>query len=77
VTDLIVSARGIKVVERAIMPPELQKADEVFLTGSAAEVTPVGALGAGSRLCLCRTGNFLRPYRELNQAIREVSALIR
>jgi branched-chain amino acid aminotransferase len=34
--------RGIKVVERAIMPQELAKADEVFLTGSAAEVTPVG-----------------------------------
>ena len=34
--------RGIKVVERAIMPEELAKADEMFLTGSAAEVTPVG-----------------------------------
>ena len=34
--------RGIKVIERAIMPAELAKADEVFLTGSAAEVTPVG-----------------------------------
>lgn len=34
--------RGIKVVERAIMPDELANADEVFLTGSAAEVTPVG-----------------------------------
>ena len=36
--------RGIRVVERAIMPEELAKADEVFLTGSAAEVTPVGAV---------------------------------
>src|SRR3979411_266826 len=36
--------RGIKVVERAIMPQELAKADEVFLTGSAAEVTPVGEI---------------------------------
>jgi branched-chain amino acid aminotransferase len=36
--------RGIKVVERAIMPEELAKADEVFLTGSAAEVTPVGEI---------------------------------
>ena len=36
--------RGIKVVERAIMPNELAKADEVFLTGSAAEVTPVGEI---------------------------------
>jgi branched-chain amino acid aminotransferase len=36
--------RGIKVVERAIMPEELAKADEMFLTGSAAEVTPVGEI---------------------------------
>jgi branched-chain amino acid aminotransferase len=32
------------VVERAIMPDELGKAQEVFLTGSAAEVTPVGEI---------------------------------
>src|ERR1700738_4152951 len=38
--------RGIKVVERAIMPAELAKADEVFLTGSAAGKTP-GRGGAG------------------------------
>jgi branched-chain amino acid aminotransferase len=36
--------RGIRVVERAIMPDELAKADEMFLTGSAAEVTPVGEI---------------------------------
>ena len=36
--------RGIKVVERAIMPNELGQADEVFLTGSAAEVAPVGEI---------------------------------
>jgi len=36
--------RGIKVFERAIMPHELANAEEVFLTGSAAEVTPVGEI---------------------------------
>lgn len=36
--------RGIKVVERAIMPDELANTDEVFLTGTAAEVTPVGEI---------------------------------
>jgi branched-chain amino acid aminotransferase len=37
--------RGIKVTERAIMPEELSKADEVFIVGTAAEVTPVGEIG--------------------------------
>jgi branched-chain amino acid aminotransferase len=38
-------ARQIKVVERAIQPDELGKAQEVFLTGTAAEVTPVREIG--------------------------------
>jgi len=37
-------ARGIDVVERAIMPEELANATQVFLTGTAAEVTPVGSI---------------------------------
>ncbi len=37
-------ARGIEVVERTIMPDELARADEVFLTGTAAEVTPVSEI---------------------------------
>ncbi|MEE8606828.1 MAG: aminotransferase class IV, partial [Nitrospiraceae bacterium] len=37
-------ARGIKVIERVIMPDELGQADEVFLTGTAAEVTPIGEI---------------------------------
>jgi branched-chain amino acid aminotransferase len=37
--------RGIKVVERAIWPEEFEKADEVFITGTAAEVTPVSEIG--------------------------------
>ncbi len=36
--------RGIEVVERVIMPEELKDADEIFLTGTAAEVTPVGVI---------------------------------
>jgi branched-chain amino acid aminotransferase len=36
--------RQIKIIERAIMPEELAKADEVFVTGTAAEVTPVGQI---------------------------------
>lgn len=37
-------ANGIPVTERAILPGELAKAQEVFLTGTAAEVTPVGSI---------------------------------
>ncbi len=36
--------RGIKVVEREIYPDELAKASEVFLTGTAVEVQPVGMI---------------------------------
>ncbi|MCR9213821.1 MAG: branched-chain amino acid aminotransferase [Proteobacteria bacterium] len=37
-------ARGIKVVDRAIRPEELADFTECFLTGTAAEVTPVGSI---------------------------------
>jgi branched-chain amino acid aminotransferase len=34
-------ARGIEVIERHIKPEELSDAQEVFLTGTAVEITPV------------------------------------
>lgn len=37
--------RGYKVIERAIIPEEMAKAQECFLTGTAAEVTPVSEIG--------------------------------
>ena len=37
--------RGIEVIERAIWPEELEDFEQFFLTGSAAEVTPVASAG--------------------------------
>jgi len=38
-------ARGIEVVERAIQPEEMESFEQCFLTGTAAEVTPVSEIG--------------------------------
>jgi branched-chain amino acid aminotransferase len=37
--------RQTKIIERAIMPEEMGKAQECFITGTAAEVTPVSEIG--------------------------------
>ena len=37
--------KGIEVVERHIMPDELESFEQCWLTGTAAEVTPVGEIG--------------------------------
>jgi branched-chain amino acid aminotransferase len=37
--------RGLKVVERGIMPEEMAEFSECFITGTAAEVMPVGEIG--------------------------------
>ena len=37
--------RGFEVIERRILPEELGDFDECFITGTAAEVTPVGEIG--------------------------------
>ena len=41
----LAQARGIEVVERAIWPEELAGFEQAFLTGSAAEVTPLAEIG--------------------------------
>jgi branched-chain amino acid aminotransferase len=38
-------ARGVEVIERHIMPDELESFEQCWLTGTAAEVTPVGEIG--------------------------------
>lgn len=41
----LAKARGYEVIERAIMPEEMEGFEECFLTGTAAEVTPVAEIG--------------------------------
>ena len=41
----LAKAQGIEVIERRIMPDELSSFTECFITGSAAEVTPVREIG--------------------------------
>ncbi len=40
----LAKARGLKVHERHIKPEELERVQEVFLTGTAAEITPVSEI---------------------------------
>ena len=40
----LAKARGYEVIERVIMPDEMAQATECLLTGTAAEVTPVGEI---------------------------------
>ena len=41
----LIRARGIELVERAIMPEEMEGFEQAFLTGTAAEVTPISEIG--------------------------------
>ena len=41
----LAKARGIEVIERAIMPEEMAGFEQAFLTGTAAEVTPISEIG--------------------------------
>jgi len=59
--------RGLKVTERAIWPEELESFQQCFLTGSAAEVTPVAEIGPWS----FEVGELIQ------QLARDYSALVR
>ncbi len=63
----IARRRQIKVVERAIEVAELSRATEVFLTGTAAEVTPVRQIGE----------HHYTPGRITETLVREYETLVR
>ena len=58
----LAKARGIEVVERAILPEEMATFSECFLTGTAAEVTPVREIGqytfTPGNICRTLIGDF-------------------
>ena len=56
----LAEARGYKIIERVIMPNELGDFEECFLTGTAAEVTPVAEIGD----CHFTPGNISRQLVE-------------
>ena len=60
--------RGIKIHQRAIMPEELKDAEEVFVTGTAAEVTPVGQIGDRHFQVGPVTRNLMQEFEQLVRA---------
>jgi branched-chain amino acid aminotransferase len=60
--------RGIDVVERQIKPEELAHTDEVFLTGTAAEVTPVSEIDEHSFVVGEITRGLIEDYDKLVRA---------
>ena len=56
---------GLEVVERHIMPEEMAKARECFLTGTAAEVTPVSQIGDYSFTPGNVTRSLVQAYEDL------------
>jgi branched-chain amino acid aminotransferase, group I len=63
----LAKARGIEVIERHIRPAELANTQEVFLTGTAAEVTPVGQIGEHT----------FTPGRVCETLVKDYDALVR
>jgi branched-chain amino acid aminotransferase len=64
--------RGIEVVERAILPEEMTGFQECFLTGTAAEVTPVSEIGpyrfTPGQVCRALIDDFDKATRGLKAA---------
>ncbi len=58
-------AQGISVTERHITPDELAQTQEVFLTGTAAEITPVGQIDHHRFVVGNMTKKLMEDYAEL------------
>jgi len=70
----IAKARGVKVIERHIQPEELTSFSECFLTGSAAEVTPVSEIGPYRFKPGALTEKLMNAYADEVRGVAEVTA---
>ncbi len=59
--------RGYEIIERAIFPEELSKAQEIFLTGTAVEVIPIGMIDELKFSVGPITKQLQADYKELTQ----------
>ena len=66
--------RGYEIIERAIMPEEFAKTSEVFLTGTAVEVTPVREIGEYSFKVGDITRQLVEDYDNLVQRTHKKAA---
>ncbi|MDH3581740.1 MAG: branched-chain amino acid aminotransferase [Hyphomicrobiales bacterium] len=66
--------RGLEVVERAILPAELDGFEECFITGTAAEVTPVSEIGPHKFQPSEISENLLNDYMTLVYPAAKVAA---
>ncbi len=57
--------RGFEIIERPIWPTEMEHFEQCFLTGSAAEVTPVGEIGPYSFEVGAVTKQLVQDYDDL------------
>tara|TARA_R110002072_G_scaffold84937_4_gene192340 strand:+ start:2302 stop:3219 length:918 start_codon:yes stop_codon:yes gene_type:complete len=64
----MLSDKGIKVHERHIMPEELEGFEQCWLTGTAAEVTPVGQIGEHTFEVGALTRDIAESYEKLVRA---------
>ena len=66
--------RGMEVVERALMPDEFERTDEVFVTGTAVEVTPVGEIDDFNFQVGSITRTLMEDYDALVRAPQDAAA---
>ena len=70
----LAKARGIEVIERPMMPEELGTFRECFITGTAAEVTPVSEIGAHTYKPAQICENLLNDYMAVVRPKKRVAA---